>query len=83
MPLQFHPQSIYYSLRTFVLGLRESAGRAVAEYSRSKQAAEAGIKAALEAAAGDMQSECSTQACMCTTAAWYCSVKLDRQGCCS
>jgi hypothetical protein len=54
--LQNHPQSIYYSLRTFVLGLRESAGRAVAEYSRAKQSAEAGLKAALEAAAGDMQS---------------------------
>lgn len=55
---QAHPQSIYYSLRTFVLSLRESAGRALAEYSRSKQAAEAGLKAALEAAGGDETSEC-------------------------
>jgi hypothetical protein len=59
MCLQAHPQSIYYSLRTFVLSLRESAARALAEYSRSKQAAEAALKAALEAAAGDEQSECA------------------------
>lgn len=52
-----HPQSIYYSLRTFVLSLRESAHRAVQELSRSRQAAEAQLKGALEAAGGDETSE--------------------------
>lgn len=57
---QAHPQSIYYSLRTFVLSLRESAGRALTEYTRSKAAAEAAVKAALEAAGGDENSELHT-----------------------
>jgi hypothetical protein len=55
--LQMHPQSIYYSLRTFVLGLREAAQRALQEYSKHRAGLEAAISAALEAAGGDEQSE--------------------------
>eukprot|EP00882_Tetradesmus_deserticola_P022364 GHRQ01024266.1.p1 GENE.GHRQ01024266.1~~GHRQ01024266.1.p1 ORF type:complete len:604 (+),score=307.17 GHRQ01024266.1:373-2184(+) len=54
---ELHPQSIYYSLRTFVLGLREAAQRALQEYSKHRAGLEAAISAALAAAAGDEQSE--------------------------
>jgi hypothetical protein len=56
--LQMHPQSIYYSLRTFVLGLREAAQRALQEHSKHRAGLEAAVSAALEAAGGDEQSEC-------------------------
>jgi hypothetical protein len=55
--LQMHPQSIYYSLRTFVLGLREAAQRALQEHSKYRAGLEAAVSAALEAAGGDEQSE--------------------------
>lgn len=61
--LQSHPQAIYYSLRTFVLGLRESAQRALQDYSRQRASLEAQLQAALEAAGGDMESECLFCSC--------------------
>ncbi|WIA37453.1 hypothetical protein OEZ86_014371 [Tetradesmus obliquus] len=54
---EVHPQSIYYSLRTFVLGLREAAQRALQEHSKHRAGLEAAIAAALEAAGGDEQNE--------------------------
>jgi tryptophan 2,3-dioxygenase len=51
--LQLHPQSIYYSLRTFVLGLRENAQRALQEFTRHRAAVEQSLQMALEAANGN------------------------------
>jgi uncharacterized protein YcnI len=47
---------VYYTLRTFVLSLRESAARSHAEYTRARAAADTALKAALEAASGDENS---------------------------
>jgi tryptophan 2,3-dioxygenase len=66
-----HPQSIYYSLRTFVLGLREAAQRALQEHSKHRAGLEAAVAAALEAAGGDEQSEWAGGAGLCSEA-WHC-----------
>jgi hypothetical protein len=78
--LQMHPQSIYYSLRTFVLGLREAAQRALQDYSKHRAGLEAAIAAAVEAAGGDEQSECGC--CLLCSAVQSCSVQRRAVGCC-